>query len=97
MTTFKSSSSASEASATHALQSLNIGEDNISDEYDFVDDMDETDANGAHDTSRRNPKEKYVVMLQKVANRELSEICIELDDLSTVGIPNPMAFQTDEF
>ena len=83
---FKSSSSASESSATKALQDLNIDEDNLSDEYDFMDDV----ANG---TCRRpagqrdkgmDPKKKYMAILQDVADRYVSEITIELDDLDTV-------------
>ncbi|MCJ1419022.1 Mcm2-7 hexameric complex component [Xylographa parallela] len=86
LSSFKSSASASEASATNALQSLNIEEDNLSDEYDFMDDA----ADGAVPTRssqrrdrERDPKKKYMEILQRVADRQTSEICIELDDLDT--------------
>ncbi|MCJ1282107.1 Mcm2-7 hexameric complex component [Xylographa opegraphella] len=84
LSSFKSSASASELSATNALQSLNIEEDHLSDEYDFMDDA----ADGAVPTrssqrrgADREPKRKYMGILQKVADRQTSEICIELDDL----------------
>ena len=90
LSSFKSSSSASEASATSALQGLNIDEDDLSDEYDFMDDAAEShDANqsGRRDRSRHDPKKKYMEILQKVADRQTSEICIELDDLDAVSLP----------
>ena len=69
------------------MQSLNIEEDNLSDEYDFMDDA----ADGAVPTRssqrrdrERDPKKKYMEILQRVADRQTSEICIELDDLDTV-------------
>lgn len=87
LASFKFSSSASEASATNALQDLNIDEDGLSDEYDFMDDA----AEGAINARRsgrggrdRDPKKKYMEVLQKVADRQTSEVCIELDDLDTV-------------
>ncbi|MCJ1233695.1 Mcm2-7 hexameric complex component [Varicellaria rhodocarpa] len=81
---FKSSASASESSATNALQDLNIDEDGLSDEYDFMDDAaDGTVAPRANrrGDSNRDPKVKYMEILQDVADRKVSEICIELDDL----------------
>ena len=82
LTKFKSSSSASEASATSALQDLNIDDGDLSDEYDFMDDVE------GNDTSRRRterePKLKYMNLLQEVANRTKSEITVELDDLDVV-------------
>jgi DNA replication licensing factor MCM7 len=50
--------------------------------------MDEDDE-GAAETRRRdrNPKQKYIQMLQDVADRARSEIQIDLDDLDTVRIP----------
>ena len=38
--------------------------------------------------TRRDPKRKYMDMLQQVADRHVSEICIELDDLDTVRSAN---------
>ncbi|MCJ1485786.1 Mcm2-7 hexameric complex component [Schaereria dolodes] len=84
LTSFKSSASASEASATNAFRDLIIDEDGLSDEYDFMDDV--ADGNGGtrsnqRRTNERNPKKKYMEMLQKVADRHTSEVVIELDDL----------------
>ncbi|MCJ1301431.1 Mcm2-7 hexameric complex component [Hypocenomyce scalaris] len=83
LTSFKSSDSASEASATDALQDFNIDEDGLSDEYDFMDDV--PDSHGRQSARRtrkdRDPKKKYMEMLQRVADRHRSEVMIELDDL----------------
>ena len=75
------------ASATEALEDLHIDGDQTSDEYDFMDDVEENGAQrpGAART-RREPKVKYMKMLQDVANRDRTNILIELDDLATVGI-----------
>ncbi|KAI9697659.1 MAG: Mcm2-7 hexameric complex component [Candelina mexicana] len=81
--TFKSSSSATEASATNALQDLNVDEDDLSDEYDFMDDVDGDTGTRARRTAEKtgDPKRKYMALLQDVADRYKSEITIELDDL----------------
>ena len=89
LTSFKSSDSASEASATDALQDFNIDEDGLSDEYDFMDDV--PDSHGRQSARRtrkdRDPKKKYMEMLQRVADRHRSEVMIELDDLDAVSNP----------
>ena len=36
--------------------------------------------------SNRDPKVKYMEILQDVADRKVSEICIELDDLDIVSL-----------
>ena len=77
LSSFKSSNSTSETSAVNALASLNIDDD----EYDFVDDAHEQNQNGTNDLA----KKKYVELLRKVADRQTSEICIELDDLDIVS------------
>lgn len=78
---FKSFESASEAAATEAIQGLRIDGDRTEDEYDFMDDV-ETEGG-----ARRDPKTKYMRMLQDVANRDSNSILIELDDLATVCLP----------
>jgi DNA replication licensing factor MCM7 len=86
LSTFKESASASETAATSALENLNINEDDISDDYDFMEDA-EDESNGTRrgrGARNRDPKKKYMEILQKIADRQLSEICIELDDLDTV-------------
>jgi DNA replication licensing factor MCM7 len=87
--TFKSSASTTEASATRALQGLHIDEDGLSDEYDFMDDAGEregVDRSAGQNGRARDPKLKYMEILQSVADRLTSEICIELDDLDAVGL-----------
>ena len=39
----------------------------------------------------KDPKKKYMELLQRVADRQTSEVCIELDDLNVVSFLN---FQT---
>lgn len=87
LTSFKSSASASEASATNAFQELNIDEDGLSDEYDFMDDVVDDNKRQSNRTTAkdRHLKKKYMEMLQRVADRHTSEVTIELDDLDAVG------------
>ncbi|KAI9843197.1 MAG: Mcm2-7 hexameric complex component [Sclerophora amabilis] len=87
---FKASASASESSAANALEDLNIEDDGLSDEYDFVDDVDNGDGGRQRDRRRRggDPKKKYMEMLQDVADRKSSEVVIDLDDLDTVTDEN---------
>ncbi|KAJ5483268.1 hypothetical protein N7530_002514 [Penicillium desertorum] len=80
---FKTFQSSSEAAATEALEDLNIDDGQTSDEYDFMDDVDETNGANARGARRhREPKLKYMQILQDIANRDKSNILIELDDLS---------------
>lgn len=81
---FKTLESTSETAATEAIEDLHIDGDGTSDEYDFMDDAVE---NGEQRPGRRHrePKLKYMQMLQDVADRERTNILIELDDLVTVG------------
>lgn len=84
---FKTFQSSSEAAATEALEDLNIDDGQTSDEYDFMDDADETNGANARGARRhREPKLKYMQILQDIANRDTSNILIELDDLSVVSI-----------
>jgi len=39
----------------------------------------------------REPKRKYMEMLQKVADRQLNQVTIELDDLENVGFRTAFA------
>lgn len=85
LTSFKSSAAATESIATNALQDLHIDDEDLSDDYDFMDDV------GGEVRPRRGrggqdePKKKYMEMLQQVADRTTSEILIELDDLEDVS------------
>ncbi|KAI9674425.1 MAG: Mcm2-7 hexameric complex component [Caeruleum heppii] len=80
---FKTSSSTSETAATNALQDLNIDEDHLSEEYDFMDDADGETRAGPRRHKSRDPKLKYLDVLQNIADRNTSEIVIDLDDLAT--------------
>lgn len=83
--TFKSTPA---SALTKALNGMNIDEDGLSDEYDFMDDEDE----GGEDARRQarleanRPTLKYMDLLGKVSNRYEDEITIELDDLANVII-----------
>lgn len=83
---FKTLQSNSEAAATEALEDLNIDGNRTSDEYDFMDDMeDDQGAQSRGTRRRREPKLKYMQILQDIANRDITNIVIELDDLETVS------------
>lgn len=72
---------------THAIGQINIDEDDLSDEYDFMDDDDD-----AHERRRRDkaaskqPTHKYIDMMQKLADRSIDEVLVELDDLVTASL-----------
>ncbi|KAJ5281715.1 DNA replication licensing factor MCM7 [Penicillium angulare] len=78
---FKTLQSTSEAAATEALEDLNIDGNRTSDEYDFMDDAEEDGAATRGARRRREPKLKYMQILQDVANRDVQHILIELDDV----------------
>jgi len=65
-----------------------LDEDSLSDEYDFIDDVE--DGVPGHNTRRsqqdNSPKLKYVKILQEVADRVKDQIIIELDDLHGVSV-----------
>jgi DNA replication licensing factor MCM7 len=73
-------------STTDAIEDLHIDGDGTSDEYDFMDDADGTDGQQTRSDRRKEPKRKYMKMLQDVADRDKSNILIELDDLDTVSL-----------
>ena len=85
LTNYKLTATDSGQLAADALQDLNLEEDGLSDEYDFMDEV----GNGKDSRPRGGQypaaKRKYMDMLQKVADRELNEVTIELDDLDNVG------------
>lgn len=71
---------------TSVLGAMHIDEDNLSDEYDFMDE--EADGAGGDDSRRRSkePVLKYLELLRKIADRDENEIIIDLDDLAKVCI-----------
>ena len=86
LSSYKSTVSTEDISATDALQDLNI-EDGLSDEYDFMEDARDEEGKEKNSRSRKfaDPKKKYMNMLQQVADRQISEVTIELDDLENVS------------
>lgn len=92
---FKTLQSSSEAAATEAMEDLNIDGNRTSDEYDFMDDVD--DGEGAQTSGgrrRREPKLKYMQILQDISNRDATNIVIELDDLDVFEKSLPEEQQT---
>lgn len=83
---FKSSESASEETATAAIDGLHIDGDGTSDEYDFMEDAENGDGTRSRRDGRTGrDKRKYMATLQDVADRVKSNILIELDDLDVVS------------
>lgn len=74
-----------EQTLTTALGDITIGEDELEDEYDFMDD-DEQASNRRREEreQRRQPRYIYKEVLQKLANRVEDTVVIDLDDLATV-------------
>lgn len=83
--TFKASASASEESATNAIDGLQIDEDDGSEDYDFMDDVAGQGHNGTRGRQSHRDKRKYIALLHEIADRVKSHIVIELDDLDLVG------------
>lgn len=74
-----------EQTITHALGNITIDEDDLSDEYDFMDDDDEAaNQRRARTRQRKGPFFKYKEMLQDLADRKVDEIPIDLDDVAEV-------------
>ncbi|KAM3453736.1 hypothetical protein MY3296_003579 [Beauveria thailandica] len=72
-----------EHTITTAMGNITIDEDDLSDEYDFMDDDDESGESRRRDREhRRAPHHKYQEIMQKLANRMQEEIVIDLDDLA---------------
>ena len=84
---YKSTQTDLDIAATDAFEDLNIDEDGTSDEYDFMDDVADGKA-ARHAARQKEPKRKYMDMLQKVADRQIGEVTIELDDLDNVSEPS---------
>ncbi|KAE9973047.1 Mcm2-7 hexameric complex component [Venturia inaequalis] len=77
---FLKSFKSSTAEASDALEGLNLDEDGEDGEdYDFMDDADAP--NNRTRGNQQAPKVKYMKLLQDVADRKVSDIVVELDDL----------------
>ncbi|TQV99415.1 hypothetical protein V2A60_004889 [Cordyceps javanica] len=73
-----------EHTITTAMGNITIDEDDLSDEYDFMDEDDQTGERRRHEKElRRVPHHKYKEILQSLADRRQDEIVIDLDDLAT--------------
>ncbi|EHK40898.1 uncharacterized protein TrAtP1_004275 [Trichoderma atroviride] len=73
-----------EHTLTTALGNITIDEDELSDDYDFMDEDDQTrDRRQQERAKRKTPQHKYNDMLQQLANRKIDEFAIDLDDLAT--------------
>lgn len=84
LTGFKTSP---EQTIATALGNITIGEDELSDEYDFMDEDEEAGEQRRSDRERRkSPQNKYKDMLQLLADRTISEATIDLDDLALVKL-----------
>jgi len=70
---------------TDALGDLNLNEDGLSDEYDFMEDISDEPGHATNrQTQQQHPKLKYMQLLKEVSNRTKDQILIELDDLAEV-------------
>lgn len=82
-----------EHTITTAMGNVTIDEDDLSDEYDFMDEDDETGERRRRDKEQsRAPRHKYKEVMQKLADRTVDEIVIDLDDLATASgelLPSP--------
>lgn len=85
---FKTVPAKNAASAADALMDMNLDDDDLSDDYDFMDDSDDAEQARASRREQREaerlPQKKYMKLLQKIADRIEKEITVELDDLATV-------------
>lgn len=68
------------------MGNVTIDEDELSDDYDFMDDDDQTGERrrAERQKNRQQPQFKYKNELQELANRVRDEIIIDLDDLYSV-------------
>lgn len=77
-----------EDSLAHAIGSVTIDEDDISDDdYDFMEEDHEARERGRQQRkAHREPYPKYKEIMQELADRKIDEVMIDLDDLSNVRI-----------
>ncbi|KAL1856251.1 hypothetical protein VTK73DRAFT_8415 [Phialemonium thermophilum] len=73
-----------EQQISDALGNIDITADDLSDEYDFLEEDEEAEARRIREKARRRlPQYKYRDMLQKLADRQIDEVVIDLDDIAT--------------
>jgi DNA replication licensing factor MCM7 len=78
LTTYKSTS----VETTDAFSRLNLEDDDLDAEYDFLDES----GDEAAAARRANTKVKYMRMLQHVADRTSNQVVIDLEDLTAVSL-----------
>lgn len=74
-----------EETLTHAIGQISIDEDDLSDEYDFMDEDEAPEQRRKQKAASKQPRQKYADMMQKLADRSLDEVLIELDDIVTAS------------
>ncbi|KFA78392.1 hypothetical protein S40288_04923 [Stachybotrys chartarum IBT 40288] len=71
-----------EQTITTAMGSITIGDEDVDEDYDFMDEDEQTGNRRRGDGAQRGvPQYKYKEILQKLSDRILDEIVIDLDDL----------------
>ncbi|TWU76937.1 Mcm2-7 hexameric complex component [Metarhizium rileyi] len=71
-----------EHTITTAMGDITIDEDDLSDDYDFMDEDNEVGERRRQDKANRaTPQYKYKQLLQQLADRTIDEITIDLDDV----------------
>lgn len=64
---------------------MDIAEDELDDEYDFMDDdNDEEERHRQERADRKKPYHKYKDLMQQLANRKIDEVLVDLDDVAQV-------------
>lgn len=70
---------------THALGNISIGEDDLDDEYDFMDEDDEQEERRRRERAdRKKPYHKYRDIMRQLADRKIGEVLVDLDDIVQV-------------
>lgn len=64
------------------MGNVSLEEDGLSDEYDFMDEDDETGERRRQEKQKKGPQYKYKEILQLLADRKTDEIIVDLDDLA---------------
>lgn len=82
-----------------AFEGLNINDDDLDEEYDFMDESDDGTNGRTRQRGRapRQPKLKYMQLLQAVADRKRDNVLIELDDLDEVWFVGPIDISEANF
>jgi len=66
------------------MGNVTIDDDDLSDEYDFMDEDEDHEQRRREKARSRVPHHKYKDMLQDLADRKIDEVKIDLDDVDNV-------------